>query len=157
VSYITRKGKVIQEHILEYIQSVEHAVSTRQIALKLEYSWITIQNHCLELTLSKKIDRLPFPGAHLWISQGKFATPDKYTPTAGTKSTTTHRASEAVENRIDRTVIEILDKEIEEQLEALEAEIRKEQETIEKNIEKNKVNKQEKQAKEVFGEVMRHE
>lgn len=64
--FITRKGRVIQEQILECIEQEEAPISTRQLALKLGYAWHTLQQRCLELQIKGKISHVQIAGSHLW-------------------------------------------------------------------------------------------
>lgn len=64
---ITRKGRLVQEQILDSIIGEAYPISTRQICLKLGYSWHTIQQYCLELLVKKRINRLEVAGTHLWV------------------------------------------------------------------------------------------
>lgn len=65
---ITRKGRIIQQRILDYVKRNNYPVSSRHLCLALGYSWNTVQNYCLELQLKNKIHRLETSGCHLWIS-----------------------------------------------------------------------------------------
>lgn len=67
---ITHKGKMIQEGILDYIQKHNYPISTREICLKLGFSWHTVQQYCLELQLKERISRLEVAGTHLWTPNG---------------------------------------------------------------------------------------
>ena len=69
---ITRKGKLIQEQILDHIENATYPLSSRQLAVHLGYSWNTIQQHCLELLVRNKLQRFQTPGAHLWIAEGRY-------------------------------------------------------------------------------------
>ena len=69
---ITRKGTLIQKQILSQIETADYPLSSRQLALHLGYSWNTIQQHCLELLVRNKIERIKTPGAHLWIVSGSY-------------------------------------------------------------------------------------
>jgi predicted DNA-binding transcriptional regulator len=63
---ITRKGILIQEQILNLVEKRENPITSRQIAIELKYSWNTIQQHCLELLLQGKIQRIIVSNMHLW-------------------------------------------------------------------------------------------
>ncbi len=97
---ITRKGQLIQEQILNQIETALYPLSSRQLALHLGYSWNTIQQHCLELLLKNKIQRIETPGAHLWILHGTYR-----------KGTTPEEITErktAIDKEIEKTIDELL-------------------------------------------------
>jgi hypothetical protein len=89
VSRITRKGRLIQKQILDYIDTTVYPVSTRQLALELKYSWNTVQRHCLELLSKHRIERFELPGSHLWIPIGKYG--KKVSAISSTESNTSIR------------------------------------------------------------------
>ncbi|MBI5001997.1 hypothetical protein HZC31_01280 [Candidatus Woesearchaeota archaeon] len=72
VGDITRKGVRVQELLLERIKKEDHLISTRQLALILNLSWHTVQQHCLSLQVKKKIDGFQIAGSYLWIRKGSF-------------------------------------------------------------------------------------
>ena len=97
---ITRKGQLIQEQILNQIETALYPLSSRQLALHLRYSWNTIQQHCLELLVKNKIERIKTPGAHLWILNGTYK-----------KTTTPEDITEretAIDKEIEKTIDELL-------------------------------------------------
>ena len=72
VGDITRKGVRVQELLLERIEKEDHLISTRQLALILNLSWHTVQQHCLSLQVKKKIDGFQIAGSYLWVQKGSF-------------------------------------------------------------------------------------
>lgn len=69
---ITRKGRKLQEQILELIEKEVEPVSTRQIALLFHCSWHTAYRYCLELFAKREIDRFNNTALHLWIKPGRY-------------------------------------------------------------------------------------
>ncbi len=72
MSSITRKGRKLQEQILELIEKEVEPISTRQIALLFHCSWHTAYRYCLELLAKRKIDRFNNTALHLWIKPGRY-------------------------------------------------------------------------------------
>jgi ATP-dependent Clp protease ATP-binding subunit ClpA len=66
VEYITRKGRSVQGQVLALIKSTDSPISTRQLAIKLNVSWHTVQHYCFELLLKNEIDRLRVGTTHAW-------------------------------------------------------------------------------------------
>jgi DNA-binding transcriptional regulator YhcF (GntR family) len=63
---ITSKGERIKNKILKCIEQENAPLSTRQIAIKIKYSWHTLQQRCLELEVKGKIQHIKIAGSHLW-------------------------------------------------------------------------------------------
>ncbi len=99
---ITRKGTLIQEHILRQIETADYPLSSRQLAIQLGYSWNTVQQHCLELLVRKKLQRMETPGAHLWVVDGSYTKK---------KATAQEKYMEVIDAEIEKVVDELLEKE----------------------------------------------
>lgn len=130
---IARKGRAIQEEILDCIEGEVYPLSTRQLSLKLGYSWNTIQNYCLELQLTGKIHRLELVSSHLWSSSQLGKKLQKYQERPLQPKTTSHMQRpltfseiNAEKQVIDETVEERLVSELEKEWEVLVKELQKE-------------------------------
>ena len=116
VGGITKKGLVVQERILDVLKE-ESPLSTRQLALKLNLSWHTVQQHCLHLSLKKKLSNFELAGSYIWLlSESKIDTENKKRENKKTKNTKT-------ENEVEISPEEQLD-------EVLETEINAELQTV---------------------------
>ncbi len=65
---------MLQGLLLGQLQKEVVPVSTRQLALKLGFSWHIVQEQCLELLIKKKIDRIETTASHLWTAVGRYST-----------------------------------------------------------------------------------
>lgn len=70
MSWITKNGLIVQERILKLLKE-ERPLSTRQISLKLQLSWHTVQQHCLYLFAKKKLEYLELASSYIWVSREK--------------------------------------------------------------------------------------
>ena len=59
----------IRSNILKIIQSSDKPVSTRDIGIKINRAWQSIQTHCLKLQLEGKIDGFKVGNMNLWFSK----------------------------------------------------------------------------------------
>jgi len=107
---ITRKNKAVREQILNFIQTEEYPISTRQLTLKLSCSWHTVQQQCLELQIKGKIDRLEVTGSHLWTKKGSY--------TNFLEKTTPHAVVETkdVDQMNERELLKEISQEIDQEL-----------------------------------------
>ena len=64
----------IRSNILKIIDSSDKPVSTRDIGLRIERAWHSIQTHCLKLQLEGKIDGFKVGNMNLWFLKSN---PDK--------------------------------------------------------------------------------
>ncbi len=62
-------GKEIQKKILHLIESSEKPVSTREICLKINYAWHSVNTHCLRLQLAGKIGGYKVGNMNLWFKK----------------------------------------------------------------------------------------
>jgi len=88
---------------LDLIKKEVDPVSTREICLKLNYSWHTVYRYCLELFAVGKIDKLSTKGPHLWMQNGIF--------------------SKKIKHEIDDVLDKALDEEIEKQITDLQKQL----------------------------------
>ena len=66
VGGITKKGLLVQSRVLDALKE-ESPLSTRQLALKLNLSWHTVQQHCLHLFIKKKLKHFELAGSYIWL------------------------------------------------------------------------------------------
>ena len=86
VGGITKKGLIVQERILDALKE-ESPLSTRQLALKLNLSWHTVQQHCLHLSLKKKLSNFELAGSYIWlVSESKINVENQKTENEKTKN-----------------------------------------------------------------------
>ncbi|MBR9706217.1 hypothetical protein GOV14_04225 [Candidatus Pacearchaeota archaeon] len=57
----------IRSNILKIIENSDKPVSTREIGLKINRAWHSIQTHCLKLQLEGKIDGFKVGNMNLWV------------------------------------------------------------------------------------------
>ena len=65
----TRKaklGKKIEVDILKVLSEAKTPVSTRDIALKIERAWHSVQGHCFRLQISGKIVGYRISNLNVW-------------------------------------------------------------------------------------------
>jgi len=65
----TRKaklGKKIDNEILAAIQKSENPLSTRDLALKINRAWHSVQTHCLKLQLKGKLLGFTVSNINIW-------------------------------------------------------------------------------------------
>jgi hypothetical protein len=142
---ITRKGRIVQEQILDCIEKAENPVSTRQLALQLGYSWHTVQQYCFELLLKKKIDRIPLAGSHVWIVKGRYTSTPLQNNSDKSKYLEGIPQQKEAEKKLVDAVDKALDEEIAELLQQLQYQLGRKVEQ-QKKEEKEKVQKQEGEA-----------
>ncbi len=76
---ITKKGLLVQSRVLDALKE-ESPLSTRQLALKLNLSWHTVQQHCLQLFIKKKLKHFELAGSYIWLlSERKISVENKKT------------------------------------------------------------------------------
>lgn len=56
----------IDKLILNVLKEAENPVSTREIALKTGKAWNTVINHCLRLSMDKKIEEIKMSNINFW-------------------------------------------------------------------------------------------
>ena len=59
-------GKKIEESILKLLKESKNPVSTREIALKINKAWHTIDRHCLKLQLTDEIEGTRMSNINFW-------------------------------------------------------------------------------------------
>jgi hypothetical protein len=59
----------IRSNILKIIQNSPKPVSTREIGLKIDRAWHSIQTHCLRLQLDGKITGFKVGNMNLWLKK----------------------------------------------------------------------------------------
>ena len=65
----TRKaklGKKIEVDILKVLSEAKTPISTRDIAIKIERAWHSVQGHCLRLQLAGKIIGYRISNLNVW-------------------------------------------------------------------------------------------
>jgi len=60
------KWEKIDREILDILSKSEHPVSTREIAMRTNRAWHSINNHCLRLQLKGKIDGFRIGKMNVW-------------------------------------------------------------------------------------------
>lgn len=63
-------GKKIEKDILKILGQSEYPVSTRDISLKINRAWHSVQNHCLRLQLKGEIDGFRISNLNVWKKRG---------------------------------------------------------------------------------------
>jgi repressor of nif and glnA expression len=66
---ITRKaklGKEIDNQILTVLKESENPISTRDLALKIDRAWYSVQTHCLKLQVKGKIKGFNVTNINVW-------------------------------------------------------------------------------------------
>lgn len=59
-------GKSIDGDIINVLRKNKHPVSTREIALKIDRAWHSVNTHCLKLQLKGRIHGFRAGGVNLW-------------------------------------------------------------------------------------------
>jgi len=67
----THIGKNIDRDIIKVLKENEHPVSTREIALKIDRAWHSVNTHCLKLQLQGKIHGFRAGRMNLWEIKGE--------------------------------------------------------------------------------------
>ncbi len=66
---VTRKaklGKTIDQDILNALKASKNPVSTRDLAIKINRAWYSVQTHCLRLQLDNKIKGFKVTNINVW-------------------------------------------------------------------------------------------
>jgi hypothetical protein len=66
---ITRKAKLgneIDQQILAALKEAENPTSTRDLALKINRAWYSVQTHCLKLQVKGKIKGFNVTNINVW-------------------------------------------------------------------------------------------
>lgn len=66
---ITRKaklGKEIDNAIINTLKSSKNPISTRDLSLKINRAWYSVQTHCLRLQLQGKIKGFNVTNINVW-------------------------------------------------------------------------------------------
>ena len=58
--------KGIDYQILKVLEKSEHPLTTKEIGLRVDRSWHTIQEHCLRLQISGKLSSFRAGRVNLW-------------------------------------------------------------------------------------------
>lgn len=56
----------IDYQILKVLEKSEHPLTTKEIGLRIDRSWHTVQEHCLRLQLAGKVSCFRAGRANLW-------------------------------------------------------------------------------------------
>lgn len=70
MSFKEKRGDYIDEAILYTLRQEKKPISTRDIALKNNFSWHTVINHCLRLQMNKKIEGYKISNMNVWMLKG---------------------------------------------------------------------------------------
>ncbi|MBW2992663.1 hypothetical protein KY345_05595 [Candidatus Woesearchaeota archaeon] len=62
-----KRGDLIQKKILDVLARSENPMSTRDIGLKIDRAWHSVQGHCLRLQLAGKIHGFRVGNMNLWV------------------------------------------------------------------------------------------
>ena len=66
---VTRKAKLgseIDQEILNTLKSSKNPISTRDLALKINRAWYSVQTHCLRLQIDDKIEGFKVTNINVW-------------------------------------------------------------------------------------------
>ncbi len=66
---VTRKAKLgreIDQEILNALKSSKNPISTRDLAIKINRAWYSVQTHCLKLQLKGKINGFNVTNINVW-------------------------------------------------------------------------------------------
>ncbi|MBI4177112.1 MAG: hypothetical protein HY516_01990 [Candidatus Aenigmarchaeota archaeon] len=58
--------KSIDVAVLKILRGSENPVSTREIAIKINRAWHSVNTHCMQLQLEGKLERLKISNLNLW-------------------------------------------------------------------------------------------
>ncbi len=65
-------GKKIEKDILKVLNKTDKPLSTRDISLKINRAWHSVQNHCLRLQIKEEIRGYKISNLNVWeIREGK--------------------------------------------------------------------------------------
>ncbi len=67
---VTRKaklGKEIDQEILSILKTSKNPISTRDLSLKINRAWYSVQTHCLKLQLKNKVDGFTVTNINVWV------------------------------------------------------------------------------------------
>jgi repressor of nif and glnA expression len=59
-------GNQIEKDIIKVINSSEHPVSSREIALKINRAWHSVNTHCLRLQITGKVNGYKIGNMNVW-------------------------------------------------------------------------------------------
>jgi hypothetical protein len=62
-----KRGEQIQKKIIDVLNRSENPMSTRDIGLKINRAWHSVQGHCLRLQLAEKIHGFRVGNMNLWV------------------------------------------------------------------------------------------
>ncbi|MBD3313413.1 hypothetical protein GF345_03140 [Candidatus Woesearchaeota archaeon] len=60
-------GREIEKKVLKILEKSDRPVSTRDLALRIERSWHSVQHHCFRLQIAGKIDGFRVGRMNLWV------------------------------------------------------------------------------------------
>lgn len=63
---LTKESESIEEQILNLLKNSENPISTREICLRLNHAWHSVNNRCLRLQIEGKIDGFKVGHVNLW-------------------------------------------------------------------------------------------
>lgn len=64
-----KRGRKIELDILKVIKSLKTPISTREICLKINRAWHTVDRHCLKLQLAGKIIGFKVGNVNAWVKK----------------------------------------------------------------------------------------
>jgi FKBP-type peptidyl-prolyl cis-trans isomerase (trigger factor) len=62
-----KRGLQIEAAILDTIKNAKNPISTRDISLRINKAWHTIDRHCLKLQLKGKINGFRIGNINAWV------------------------------------------------------------------------------------------
>ena len=65
----TRKaklGKEIDQEILNTLKTAKNPISTRDLSIRIDRAWYSVQTHCLKLQLDGKINGFTVTNINVW-------------------------------------------------------------------------------------------
>ncbi len=69
IGFKEKRAKEIDKRILELLKKEGKPVSTREIAMKVNVAWHTIDRHCLRLQMSNTIDGYRISNINVWVTK----------------------------------------------------------------------------------------
>ncbi|MFH1770602.1 MAG: hypothetical protein ABH828_03520 [archaeon] len=62
-----KRSKIIQRDILRFLSDKKIPVSTREIALKIDRAWHSVQLNCLKLQLENRVEGIQIGNINAWM------------------------------------------------------------------------------------------
>lgn len=69
IGFKEKRAKEIDKRILELLKKEGKPVSTREIAMKVNVAWHTIDRHCLRLQMTNALDGYRISNINVWVTK----------------------------------------------------------------------------------------